>query len=184
MMSDFNLSITVRNAHILKRVRNMYGSSSVMCRETGMSRPKVSALMTMREKPFRENGELTTCAEDLCSALGATPDELWPKQIAKMQAKKARYEIEISQAEAMAVTSSSEVNTIQRQLIERWADGLSPRYLLALEMQQQGATLEEIGAEMNVTRERARQILIRAQRHMRTKASHDNIKSFYEIEAL
>lgn len=181
MMSDFNLSVTVRNAHILRRIRDIYGSSSEMCRKTGMSPRRVSALTTMRDKPFRENGELTIGAENLCSALSATPAELWPKQMAQIQAKKARYEIEISQAEAMAIASSPEENVIQRQLIERWADGLSPRYLLALEMHQQNATLDEIGAEIGVSRERVRQILSRAHGHMRKKAMKDNVKSFLQV---
>ena len=180
-MSDFNLSVTVRNAHILRRIRDIYGSSSEMCRKTGMNPTKVSALTTMRDKPFRENGELTLGAENLCSALSATPAELWPKQMAQIQAKKARYEIEMSQAEAMAIASSSEENVMQRQLIERWVDGLSPRHLLALEMHQQDATLDEIGAEIAVSRERARQILLRAYRHMRKKAMNDGVKSFFQV---
>jgi RNA polymerase sigma factor (sigma-70 family) len=101
--------------------------------------------------------------------------------MAQIQAKKARYEIEISQAEAMAIASSPEENVIQRQLIERWADGLSPRYLLVLEMHQQDATLDEIGAEIGVSRGRARQILLRAHGHMRKKAMKDNVKSFLQV---
>ena len=181
-MSDFNLSVTVRNAHILRRIRDQYETNSAMCRETGMSSSAVSALLTMRKKPFRPNGTLTSAAEDLCSALGATPSELWPGEMAKIKAKKAKYEIEVSQAEAMAIASSSERDVIHRQLLERWVDGLSPRHLLVLEMSQQGATLEEIAAKLGKSRERVRQILFKAQTHMRTKAKQDGIRSFDEID--
>ena len=182
-MSDFNLSVTVRNNHILRRIRDQYGSNAEMCRQTGMSQPKVSALLTMREKPFRKDGTLTSAAEDLCSALGATPSELWPGEMAKVQARKAKYEIEVSQAEAMAIASSSERDVIHRQLLERWVGGLSPRHLLVLEMSQQGATLDEIAAELGKSRERVRQILLKAQRHMLTKAKQDGIRSFDEVDA-
>lgn len=182
-MSDFNLSVTVRNAHILRRIRDQYGSNSAMCRETGMSKSAVSALLTMRKKPFRANGTLTNAAEDLCNVLNATPSELWPGEMAKMEAKKAKYEIEVSQAEAMAIASSSERDVIHRQLLERWVDGLPPRHLLVLEMSQQGATLDEIAAELGRSRERVRQILFKAQTHMRAKAKQDGIRSFDEIDA-
>lgn len=182
-MSDFNLSVTVRNNHILRRIRDQYGSAAEMCRQGGMSTSKVSALLTMREKPFRKNGTLTTAAENLCSALGATPSELWPGEMAKVQASKAKYEIEVSQAEAMAIASSSESDVIHRQLLERWVDGLSPRHLLVLEMSQQGATLDEIAAELGKSRERVRQILFKVQSHMRTKAAQDGIRSFDQIGA-
>ena len=95
-MSDFNISVTVRNNHILRRIRDQYGSNAEMCRQTGMSKTKVSAMLTMREKSFRQDGTLTSPAEDLCSALGATPSELWPGEMAKMKAKKAKYEIEVT----------------------------------------------------------------------------------------
>jgi len=179
-MSDFNLSVTVRNAHILRRIREQYGSNAEMCRQTGISPSRVSAMLTMREKPFRKNGDLTSTAEELCSALGATPSELWPKDMAKVQAKKARYEIEMTQAEALAIAGSAENRIIQREMLEQWASGLSPRYLHVLALHTKGVPHDEIAEEMGVSRGRAWQMVQKSLHHMRLKAKRDGIHSYAE----
>jgi RNA polymerase sigma factor (sigma-70 family) len=142
----------------------------------------LSALITMRESPLRKDGTLTVAAEKLCSALGAAPSELWPRDMAKIKAKRARYEIEISQAEAMAIASSGEDALIQRQLLGRWMQKLGPREIMALSLRQDGLTLDEIGQELGGrSRERVRQILARAERKMRDAANRDGVTEFRQI---
>jgi hypothetical protein len=86
--NGYNVQIQVRNNHLLKRIRNQYGSSAKMCKETGLVATAVSALLCFREKPFLMDGSLSTVAAGLCSALGATPEELWPDEMSEIVAKK------------------------------------------------------------------------------------------------
>jgi hypothetical protein len=60
--NGYNVQIQVRNNHILKRIRNQYGSSAKMCKETGLVATAVSALLCFREKPFLMDGSLSTAA--------------------------------------------------------------------------------------------------------------------------
>ena len=180
-MSDFNLQVTVRNAHILRRIRAQYGSNAEMCRETGLAPNQVSSLLTMREQPFRKDGTLTSAAEGLCSALGATPSELWPKEMANIKARRARYEIELTQAKAMAIAGSPETQVMQRQLLEKWMQNVNPADLEVLAMSQSGMTLDEIGREMGRSRERVRQRIAKAERRIREAAYRDGVKAYHEI---
>ena len=179
--NGYNVQIRVRNNHILKRIRNQYGSASKMCKGTGISVQKVSSLVGFRERPFLNDGSLSTAAEDLCSALGATPEELWPDEMSEIVAKKATYELELSHAQALSLCSSAEENVIAKQLIEKWSECLSDRQRMALEAFCSDVTLEEAGKEMGLSRERVRQLQQRALRKMRHHAVvDDNIRSYRE----
>lgn len=180
-MSDYNIKIHVRNNRILKRIRDQYGSSAKMCRETGMRETAVSALLCFREKPFLQDGSMSATAQDLCSALRATPEELWPNDMANILAKKATYETEISQAEALALCSDSEKDVMVRQLISKWSECLSDRQKIAVEALMAGTTAVELGRELGVCGARAQQIQLKALRKMRLHAvMDDNIRTYQE----
>lgn len=181
-MSDFNIKLTIRNAHILRRIREAHKSTAEFCREFDLSVSRVNALICMRESPLTKDGELSSCAADLCSALGAAPGELWPKDMAKIKARRAQYEVEISQAEALALTSSSENSVVAKDLISRWSKSLTPRQVTAISMHVAGATLREIGKEIGgVNAERARQIIAKGLRNMRAAAMRDGVRQLEDI---
>jgi RNA polymerase sigma factor (sigma-70 family) len=179
--NGYNVQIQVRNNHILKRIRDQYGYSAAMCRELGISATRVSSLLCFREKPFLSDGSLSTIAADLCSALGATPEELWPDEMSEIVAKKATYELEISHAQALSLCSGAEENFIANQLIEKWSECLSDRQRIALEAFCAGVTLEEAGREMGLSREMVRHLQQKALRKMRHHAIvDDNVRSYRE----
>jgi RNA polymerase sigma factor (sigma-70 family) len=179
--NGYNVQIQVRNNHILKRIRDQYGSSAKMCKETGLVATAVSALLCFREKPFLMDGSLSTAASGLCSALGATPEELWPDEMSEIVARKATYELELSQAQALSLCSSAEEDIIARQLIEKWSECLSDRQRIALESFVGDITLDEAGKELGVSRERVRQLQQRALNKMRHRAIvDDNVRSYWE----
>lgn len=179
--NGYNVQIQVRNNHILKRIRDQYGSSAAMCKKIGISATRVSGLLCFREKPFLNDGSLSTIAADLCSALGATPEELWPDEMSEIVAKKATYELEISHAQALSLCNSAEENIIARQLIEKWSECLSDRQRTALEALLGDVTLDQAGKEMGLSRERVRQLQTKALRKMRHRAIvDDNVRSYQE----
>ena len=179
--NGYNVQIQVRNNHILKRIRDQYGSSAKMCKETGLVATAVSALLCFREKPFLMDGSLSTAAAGLCSAIGATPDELWPDEMSEIVARKATHEVELSQAQALALCSDAEEDIIARQLIEKWSECLSDRQRTALEALLGDVTLDQAGKEMGLSRERVRQLQQRALRKLRHRAIvDDNVRSYRE----
>ena len=177
----YNVQIRVRNNHILRRIRDQYGSASQMCKVTGISVGRVSNLVCFREKPFLNDGSLSAAAADLCSALGATPEELWPNEMSEVLAKKATYELELSLAEVVSLCDDTEQAVIAKQLIERWSECLSDRQRTAIEALCAGITLEQAGKEMGLSTERVRQIQCKALRRMRHHAVVDhNVRSYRE----
>jgi RNA polymerase sigma factor (sigma-70 family) len=179
--NGYNVQIRVRNNHILKRIRDQYGSAAKMCKATGISVQKVSNLVCFREKPFLQDGSLSVAAEDMCSALGATPEELWPNEMSEIVAKKATHELELSQAQALSLCGDTERDVIARQLIEKWSECLSDRQRIAIEALCGDLTLDDVGKELGVSRERARQIQLKALRKMRHHAIvDDNIRTYQE----
>jgi RNA polymerase sigma factor (sigma-70 family) len=180
--NGYNVQIQVRNNHILKRIRDQYGSSAKMCKETGLVATAVSALLCFREKPFLMDGSLSTAASGLCSALGATPEELWPDEMSEIVARKATYELELSQAQALSLCSSAEEDIIARQLIEKWSECLSDRQRIALEVLCWGHnTRSKLAKRLGVSRERVRQLQQRALNKMRHRAIvDDNVRSYWE----
>lgn len=181
-MSDFNIKLTIRNAHILRRIREAHNSTAAFCRKFDLPVNGVNALICMRERPFTKDGELRSVAADLCSALGAAPGELWPKDMAKIKARRAQHEVEITQAEALTLASSAEESVVAKQLIGRWSKSLTPRQITAVSMHVAGSTFQEIGMEVGgVSPERARQIIMKGLRNMRSAALRDGVRRLEDI---
>lgn len=182
-MKDFNLKVTVRNARLLHRVREKYGTAAECARQAGVNKSGLAALMTMKAKPFRKDGDLTECASKICSALGCYPEDLWPEHIADIQTRRATTEMEFSRAEVMQITGAED-GFVRRELLEKWADQLRPREHIAIQAAREGWTFEELGEELGgVSRERARQIQIKALRKMRQAAGRDGITCISEASA-
>jgi len=181
-MGDFNLQITVRNARLLKAIRREYGSAAEMSRAAGIPQTTISALLTMRASPFRQSGELTAAAEAVVSALGVPADDLWPQHIAQLRAKKSRVEIEMSAQDFAAIADDSpERKAIYRQAIARWSRDLTPRQITALAVRHSGGLLEDVAEELGVSRERARQIIHRAESTIRGAAYRDGVRDWRGI---
>jgi DNA-directed RNA polymerase sigma subunit (sigma70/sigma32) len=182
-MSDLNLNVTVRNARLLRAIRAKFGTTAELCRASGASQTAVSALLTMRESPFRQDGSLTSTAEMVVSALGIPADELWPAHIARLKAKRATVEVEIDvDAFAAIADDNPERAYMRRQMIARWSENVNPRDMEVLALRADGASLDEAGAQFGVTRERIRQMELRAHRVMRKAALRDGVRDMRGIE--
>jgi RNA polymerase sigma factor (sigma-70 family) len=176
-MSDFNLKVTVRNAHLLRAIRSKFDSAADFSRATGICQSKVSALITMRESPLLKNGLPSPLADLVCDFLGKNFEELWPGKMAEMRRKKASHEVEMSMAEVEQLADPMN-QARQRKMLVGWAGNLRPRELQAITLRMEGATLEEAGEALGVTRERFRQIEAKALRKMRDAARRQGVQQF------
>ena len=176
-MKDFNVKLTVRSARILDAIEKKFGSQANMARETGISPNRISAFVTMRVSPTKTSG-WTKDAENFASALAMPASEIWPEHLRDVRLKQATAELSLDFDEVEAVTSGSNIG--QRMLIAKAVDGLPPRQLAAVFMYNGGATLDEIGRELNVTRERARQIMLDGEHKMRFRMKQMGITELHE----
>lgn len=177
-MSDFNVSVQVRNARLLRMIREKFGSNAELSRVSGVSASQISGLLTMRQSAFREDGSLRDCVADLLSALGCTPEEIWPEHMARIKLRKSRAEFEMDSAEVeeILIGGDASARASQRNLIGRWAEVLRPREIEVIGLRQSGLTYREVGSEMNFGPERVRQIELRAYKKMRRRALRDGVK--------
>jgi lambda repressor-like predicted transcriptional regulator len=183
MTQDFNLKITVRNARLLRAIRKDHDTAAEFARRFGICKTSLAALITMKKGPFREDGSFSAAAEQIVSALGVSPDDIWPEHIARLRAKQAHVEVEMSAENFALIAQGDEQKQIAYRIaIDKWLVNLPERQRTALLMEAEGATLDEIGREVGgVSRERARQILHKAQRNVRTKARLSRVTSIQDI---
>lgn len=178
-MSDFNVKITVRNARLLRAIRERADSVAEFCRTYGLQYPRVSALVAMNAAPVRQDGTLTATAVEVLSALGCEAEEIWPRHMERLKLKRATAEIELS-ADQVAAIASDEGDPVkramQRQMIGKWAKSLSPAEAEIVARRVSGETYEEVAKSFGVTRERIRQREQRGLRKMRMQATRSGVQ--------
>jgi RNA polymerase primary sigma factor len=97
--------------------------------------------------------------------------------MARLKAKRATTEIELSQAEALAITGDPDKRLIQKQAIQQLSQNITERQANILSMRfDEGLTYREIGKELGVTQERVRQIELKALKKMRSRAKMLGVK--------
>jgi transcriptional regulator with XRE-family HTH domain len=180
MTADFSVRITVRNGRLLAAIRAKYGTSANMARLTGVSQSAVAALLTLRRSPIGKNGDWAKIAYDISSALHMEPEAIWPAHIARIKINRNEAELDMSMGDLQDLIATEQYGPAMKAL-SRWAKHVRPRAMQALVMQSNGATLEDIGSALNVTRERARQLAINAQRTIVKVALRDGVTSVQDV---
>lgn len=181
-MSDFNLRVSVRNARLLRRIRQVYGTQAELGRAIGITTQKVNALVAMRETPTLATGEWREVAIDIAGALGVTCEDLWPEHIANRKLKKSSAEVECSLSEVAAIVGNGTSQVEHRQLIGKLACRLTDREIKAICLRQSGATYDEAAAEFGVSKERVRQIELKGLSKMRAAANRLGVKTMADVE--
>jgi len=181
-MSDFIVSIKVRNGRLLRAIRSKYGTPSEMARKTGISAKQLSGYLTMRLSPVRKAGDWSKGAFDISSALAIEPEELWPWHIARLKLARNEVEIDMTVEDVAQITNGTEYMNAQRTLA-RWAAEIPDRKIKAAIMISGGATFDEVRSEVgSVTRERARQIALSGLRKFRQAAYRDGVNHVHEMK--
>lgn len=182
MTQDFNIKVTVRNGRLLRAIREKFDSAAELARVAGVNQSQVTALVTMRARPILKDGNLSSAAEAIVSALGVPADELWPEHIRRLKSKRATVEVEMdAQTFAEIALGNSDQSLIYRQAIKRWAGCLSDREKGVLSARYGGVTLDELASEQGVGRERIRQIEHKAIVKMRKAAFRDKVHSMVDL---
>lgn len=174
-MRDFSVKITVRSSRIISAIEDKFGSQAMMARKTGIDKGKINALVTMRLSPVGLSG-WTACAVDFATALGKNPSDLWPQHMQSVILKRATAELSLDMEDVQAIISGE--SPYLKDVLGRSVKGMKPRYITAAVMASEGRTLDDIGSELGVSRERARQIAKSAFRRMRVNLLRIGIREF------
>lgn len=184
MDKDFNVEIRVRNGRLLSAVKRKFGSSAEMCRQTNIREASLYALISMKHRPVKQNGEPTEVALNIAAALGMDFEDLWPKHMERLKRKKASFEIEMSSEEVQRISDmpmerlidyKSAIAVMQERLTPRERDVIQWRFTDNL-------TYAEIGEIIGTWPERARQIEAQAFRKMRWWGARKKIREEFLLD--
>ena len=167
------------NAIIERRERLGYESCARFCREMDLPYSPVVALETAYTYPFCKNGELKAIPARLCEALAATPEDLWPTEVLALRKNVTTLLLDGHDLRALPGFSVAAID--ERSVEQRVSDKSIAARALSLMSQRDayvvrrrifdGATLEEIGDEMSLSRERVRALMYRGLEHAKRKLS-------------
>lgn len=182
MGQDFNIKVTVRNGRLLRAIRDQFGTATELARVAGISKSQVTALVTMKSRPFLQNGDLSSAAEAIVSALGIPADDLWPEHIRRLKAKRATVEIEMdAQTFAGIASDDPEQQTVYRLALEKWGGALTDKERDIVARRSAGEVYESCARDYGVGKERIRQIEYKAFRKVRKAALHDGVREFQDL---
>lgn len=185
---EYLVKVTVRNNLILRRMKELgIKTQEDLAQLSGMSQPSVSALIGMRIRAVNKaTGDWTNHAYRLALALRADPEDLWTEKQRDMMLDRSSREVSMSEDAVMQLASGlGPERMVQHALtserIDAALDTLDARERGAVKARFfDGATFEEIGQEYGISRERVRQLVMRALRKLRHPARAPMLKQHYE----
>jgi transcriptional regulator with XRE-family HTH domain len=170
---DYAVTIKVRNGRILSRMRAK-GIKSLpeLAEKAGIGYSRLAAIVALKALPTGKRGAWVAGIENVAGVLGCDVEDLFTEAQRENVVERNSAEIYMDEPDVMALASGDWERT---QRIKMEANRLlgairRPRDREVIERRMAGETLEEIGEDLGVLRERVRQIEARAQRDMRWAA--------------
>ncbi len=119
-MSDYTISIKVRNGRIRRRMAECgFSSVNELCHKSGLSPPKIGALLNLKLPPLTETGGWRRSAVALAEVLGCTCEELFSETQRTLALRDNRGECFITEAGLLKLSSR-----VERPLLENPAEQL------------------------------------------------------------
>lgn len=168
-MKQISMQVRLRNNLLLQR-RNAAGlAAKAVARGARVPFTAYSALENLRRSPRLKDGGLSTNALRLCVYWDASEEDLFPLALAQVNGKAREIKADVPQLQALSSqlrgfmlggAAATPEDLLEIKQIGTAAERvLSPRLLAAFKARADGLTLDEVGAEVGVTRERARQLV-------------------------
>lgn len=173
-MSDYAVKITIKNARILRLMRSA-GIDTVaeLSRRSGVPQTELGKIIGLKKSPTLKDGQWASAVERMSAILRCDPEDMFTDAQSNMELKTNSHEVEMGEPEVMALTAgeSMEDSSWARIEAQRLLAGLGQREREIVEGMMQGGTYAEVGAEHNISVERARQIEQKALRKMRARTA-------------
>ena len=171
-MSDYRIKISISNGRILRLMDEAGIPSQVeLARRAGLGVGDVNAIIKMRRMPKRHNGDWSDAARHIATILGVTPEEMFTDTQANGVLEQNNFEADLSEAQMGSLCGPDVATQLEhKDTVARLMEALPDRYRRVITARMEGATLEEVGEEMGVNRERIRQIEAKGIRIMKGQA--------------
>jgi DNA-binding CsgD family transcriptional regulator len=183
-VSDYRVKVSVRNGRLMRAFESIGHTPSSFANAYGFKPSETCALAALKLKPVLSTGMWRKSVMKLCEITRTMPSDLFTtRQMEGLRANSAQRDVDEdtiiamleppASMEQLAITN--DLAAVANEIID---SRLSLRSAKALRLHVEGATFEEIGQELGVTRERVRQIVMKAQRLTRAALRKRGIKSF------
>jgi len=181
-MSDYRVRVTIRNNRILKAIEAK-GFSSVQkfCDQYKLNYLGVNSIINGSREPLSEKGELKELVKEILDILNISLDKAFTEKQLK-GFKKNSFTIEAKESQLMQIAEIKkplEISLMEkdiRTLIDTYVYSLPEKYRVVVKgLIYENRTLEDLGTELNVTRERIRQIFKRAVLRLRTSENFEKL---------
>ena len=171
-MSDYRIKISISNGRILRLMDEVGIETQVeLARRAGLGVGDVNAIIKMRRMPKRHNGDWSDAARRIATILGVTPEEMFTDTQANGVLEQNSFEADLSEAQMGSLCGPDVATQLEhKDTVARLMEALPDRYRRVITARMEGATLEEVGEEMGVNRERIRQIEAKGIRIMKGQA--------------
>ena len=189
MSAEYRVKVSVSNNLLIQAIENAgYKNQSDFSRAIDCNASYINMLCGLRISPMTREGEFTKVANQVMEALGACPTDLWTEEQLTMNLKKSsswsvmgREELN----ELMNGAPKSLLESVAGQELKKTMDEV--RKTLTYKEQQligmrfdDDKSLEQIGKELGITKERVRQMEAKALRKLRYPSRSDKLKDFVE----
>lgn len=171
-MKDYSVKVSVRNGRLLKRMKDCgFESQTDLARAARLPLASVNALFTMKITAYDRRGEWRLSALKLASALGCEPHDLFNEQQRQRALERNSHEVYMEEEQVRQIMAPDAERSLWAKIeIERVMKKLTAKERFVVEERLDGATLEEVGDEISLTRETVRQIEAKAFRKMKHAA--------------
>ncbi len=185
-MTDLRITITVKNGVMLRAMEDAgFTSAAALARAARVTLSDMYDYLSLKKPPYRADGSPSASILAISDTLNCAIEGLFPAPFLHRALAKNRVTREVSSADLPALLNAADNADPERAAIVHEAANtlndalgtLLPREALVLRRLygldgERAATMDEIGAEMGVTRERIRQISLKAQRKLARPSLH------------
>lgn len=197
-MKEYRLEIKVRNNAVLKRMEELGCESPVaFCKAHKLNYQEVHKIISFKSPFYRKRGNINGSIVKLANALQVLPDYIYPPERRGVPLERNKYIAEVEKADLMQISTSLRKDALpvdDRKMLDDFAPTIRRVMLEALTPREQRLldkrfgitsgipqTLDEVGAELNVGRERVRQMEAKAIRKMKHPARSRELREYIEF---
>jgi len=181
-MSDYRVRVTIRNNRLLKAMEKKgFTSAAKFERSYGLHRYTMINIINGTTPPLNKNGEIKPKVKEILDILNISLDKAFTEKQLK-GFKKNSFTIEAKESQLMQIAEIKkplEISLMEkdiRTLIDTYVYSLPEKYRVVVKgLIYENRTLEDLGTELNVTRERIRQIFKRAVLRLRTSENFEKL---------
>jgi len=176
-MKELRIQFRVKNNRLLARREAEGKTIREMADAVGISYAHYQRLESLVDAPLDMYGDFRPVAKAVAAHFGVIPEELWPAGVLAVKQRVVERTFDAEEVRHL-LAGVAEPPMLPDHYVERAErleqvqtalSKLSQRQQVAVKMRTVGATLDEVARKLGVTRERARQIEIRAYNRIRDR---------------